>query len=1080
MQHSQEKTSQKRLEQASSSLSIHFFGTPRFQRNGKEIEVGMTKGVALIAYLALKSFPQFREHLLGFLWAESEASAARKNLRNTLWTLRKVLDDEIILAHGDQLALNTTVIQVDVWEFERLADLRVLPLRTDNSAEQRSKNTIGENSHVLIEHLQNALALYHGTFLQDLFFSEAPVFETWMLAERERLAQLYIQTQMALLDAYRVTENWHAIIALAQKALAQDSLQESMYRALMEAHAHVGERIEALHTYTRLHTALARELSVAPLPETEALYTMILNGTIQKDRASSQPIYERTSSFRERTPMMGEAPLAPFIGREAERTVLTAELEKVQHGSLRVLLLTGEVGIGKSRLWHEWSKSLPSQMTLLETCCLEATQTLPFVPLIELLRQQHRLQRLLPASSSHIPSWLTDIVHLVPDLLDTLPTLSAPKGLPLEEERRRIFERLVLSIFSLAHHFTSPLILFIDDVHWIDTTTLDWLDYLLHRSHDAPLLLTVTYRLEDASSALLHHIAQWSRDYPLRHLPLQSLTQDESAALVNALKGNTGQISHTLNEGSGNPYFLIELSQVPLGDIPPSLANLVRTRMDALPDAARQVLQTAVVLEPEINFASLQHTSGRGEYELIDVLDVLIRASLLSEQMRDQNNRNGERYTFTHPLVATVVRADLSGARRRILHRRAAEAREAAYTENISSIAGLLATHYTEAGMFSRAAFYAEMAAERALTLGAFQEAVAFYQQALSLEISPARQLNLGRALHTQGNLADAWKRFEEARLVFEEQRNEEGVAQSCLDMADAFLSANRAEEVVYWAEQGFLSLNRLSENTDVRMLALAHFLLAAGQMRSGQTLLQAEEHLIQTIHMSVKHHLAEMEARSRFELGNLFSLRGDLAKARDAFQEVIALAHAAKTPFQEVLGYNNAAYCSLLLTDIQEARHNLEKGLALAEAQGLLLPRQWLYSTLGELALQEKQWEKAEEWFKRGIIEAEQSKNHMQTVNYQANLALVARGQGALESAVRQLENARQQIEQLHNPYLQTQIDLWLTETYAAQKKRSAATEALLRAEERLKNSEYKHLQTWAQQIRLIQEAHLSRLCNE
>ncbi len=161
------------------------------------------------------------------LWAESAAEAARKNLRNTFWMLRKLFGSEIIAAQTGRLALLPHV-QVDVRAFEDLTNTRRLAI----PGALAHLGTDADTSQALIDRLHTAITLYRGPLLHDLSLSEAPEFETWMTAERERLRQRYIQAQQTLLQTYRVTGNWPAISTLAQQALQHDPLQESIHRAL--------------------------------------------------------------------------------------------------------------------------------------------------------------------------------------------------------------------------------------------------------------------------------------------------------------------------------------------------------------------------------------------------------------------------------------------------------------------------------------------------------------------------------------------------------------------------------------------------------------------------------------------------------------------------------------------------------------------------------------------------------------------------------------------------------------------------------------------------------------------------------
>jgi tetratricopeptide (TPR) repeat protein len=509
-------------------------------------------------------------------------------------------------------------------------------------------------------------------------------------------------------------------------------------------------------------------------------------------------------------------------------------------------------------------------------------------------------------------------------------------------------------------------------------------------------------------------------------------------------------------QSAGNPYFLIELNRAPPGSTPPQLAELVRARLNRLPDATRQVLQTAAVLDADIDFSTLRQTSGRGEEETLDALDALLETNVLVE-------REGH-YQFVHPLMAAVVREDLNIARRSFLNRRAAEALQTTHAGRLGPVAGRLANHYVQAGRPALAARYAEQAAERALELTATAEAVAFYRQALSLEPTPVRRLGLSRALLLSGELEVARETLRGALAEFEAGGDVAGAARACLALAESYLPAGRGDETIEWAERALLSLDAQREP---EILAEAHYLLAAGGGQVGRSLAEAEAHLLKAAALATANDWHEMAAGIQFQIGNLQAQRGDLPPALEAFEHSIALARAADAHFQEILGHNNLAYHALLAGDLDKAWEHVEIGLAMVEESALFLPRQYLYSTQGEIALAQDQLDEAETWFRRALVEAEKYGNQLQAANIRANLGLVAQARGDLDEALVLLKDAHHAASGVTGLHLQTQIDLWLAELYTARGERTATREALARAEARLAGRERRLLQERAAQIR-------------
>jgi ATP/maltotriose-dependent transcriptional regulator MalT len=198
-----------------------------------------------------------------------------------------------------------------------------------------------------------------------------------------------------------------------------------------------------------------------------------------------------------------------------------------------------------------------------------------------------------------------------------------------------------------------------------------------------------------------------------------------------------------------------------------------------------------------------------------------------------------------------------------------------------------------------------------------------------------------------------------------------------------------------------------------------------------------------------------------------LLAQRGDLDGALRAYADAIDAAHKSDDPLQEAMAHNNLAYHALLAGKLALAHEHIDQALALVDAGAIQMPRQYLYSTRGEIALAEQQWDEAEIWFQKGMAEAEKAGNLVQAANYQANLALVAQGRGDLDAALVWLESAQQAAAPLTAPHLQAQIDVWLCDLYLRRGERVAAREALNRAEARIEEKGYGRLRAQAALLR-------------
>jgi DNA-binding SARP family transcriptional activator/tetratricopeptide (TPR) repeat protein len=1032
-----------------SSIRLFFLGLPRVERDGHRLTLSSAKALALLAYLALTRTPPPRERLLGLLWAESAEEAARKNLRNTLWQIRKTLGDDLLVSDRDRLSLSPEA-WVDVRIFERIA---AQPLA--NPPQAPDAPDAPDAPTLLVD---PNLDLYRGPFLDGLTLTEAPDFELWMAAERERLGGLYLQTITRLVDVRRATGDWRAVVRLARRALAHDNLQETMHRALMEAYARTGERTEAIRQYDALRATLKDELGVEPLSETEQLRTAILSGDLHRTPPLPPALPPSPAPRRERRPPFaaeGTHPPAPLVGRQRHLDALTHSLDRVRSGGAHVALIAGEMGMGKTRLWQEWAATLPDAALRLETRALESTQTLPFAPLKTLFSSQACATRLFTPGTPLSPIWLAEIARLFPELRATFPALPIPAPLPPDEERHRVLEAFTQSLLTLG---ADPLILFVDDLHWADRASLDWFDYLIHRLSEQPILLVGAYRPNEAptgdSSALAQYIATWAREDRLHRLTLERLSDGEARDLLRALGSDLSRADHVQRMSAGNPLFLLELSRAASDALPTTLVELITARLSRLPDSARQVLQAAAILEPDFGFAALQKVSGRGEDETLDALDALLAADLLVE--------HAGQYSFAHPLVATIVRNSLSNARSVVLHRRAALAREGEYAGRLPLIAGRLAAHYEGAQDVDKAAAYADMAAHHALSLAAPAEAESFLRQALQLAPTPSRYINLGRVLYFMGNFDGARAEYTSALVNAERAQDRLLALDAMLNLAETFIATARADQIDAWVARASPLLEDID---DPRMQVRAHFLLGVSGIAS-RPLHEAESHLLEATRLARRHGLTDMAAQACFELGNLMAERGDLAGAVQIYRDAAALAQAAGSHFQQALGYNNAAYHALLMGDLPNAEADIAKALRLADTMALSIPLQYIYSTQGEILMAQARWEEAEAWFRRGLAASERHHNPRQIANLQANLGLVARGRGDLESAALLLETARERGAEAAAPHLHTQIDLWLTEVYLDRDDHRAAADALRRAQRRLAGTDRARLIAWAERL--------------
>jgi len=1022
-----------------STIRLAFLGTPQLARNGQALELHIAKVQALLAYLALTRQAQSREHLLGLLWAESHGDAARKNLRNRLWQLRQTLGEEAIITEGDTLALGPTVWS-DVATF-------VSGVQQALSAEEPTIAT-----------LESLLHLWRGPLLAGLILSEAPDFELWLTTERGRLAGLYMQALMQLLSLKRKAGDWQGIITWAQRGLDHDPLAEPLHQQLISAYGHQGLRSEAIRQYEQLKALLITELQVEPLPETQALYA-----------ATIQPFNQPTVSANGMSQLLGlngmtammsppysQPTVHPFVGREAQLAVLDQALRESTQGPARVVLLSGELGMGKTTLWQQWLARLAPIPVALTTRALNTTQQVPFDPIRRLLGTLPCREQLQQIANQLLPTWRHELVRLVPSLGTLMPPSMPPLDAHLSPQEERGLLAEALTQFFRAFGGT-PLILLLDDLHWTDNATLDWLLYLTDRMAAEPLLLIGAYRPQDVTPPLARLISQWQREGILQRLELPSFTTTESQALLVALGANPQMVDYLHLQSGGNPYYLTQLSDIAVDGIPATLVELIQARLGYLDEAWQPVLQAAAILEPTLDVALLAQTSGRAEEAIIDALDGLLAAGIIVER--------GEGYEFAHGLVAKVLRDGLSSSRRKWLHRRAAAAIQTQQQGELATVAGALAHHYRAAGELDAAARFAELAGAEALRIGAAQEAVIFYEQAYALQPTADRQLGLGMALLLlPGKMAEARQVMEAALVAYEAANNCQGASKVGLRLAGSYLGTQEGAQVIHWAQRVMPDLDAVADPT---LHASAHYLVGTAKFRSDAALAEAEAHYVQATELVTAHKLdSEIALMSWFEWGNLCLERGDYAAAIDKFEQAQRVAQSSQSLLFAALALNNLAYATLLTGATASAQTLIDRALAHAQTYALWSVEYYLFSTKGEIALARREWAAAKAAFQQAITLAQKYDNHTFVANVQAHLGRVALAQGHVAEAEGQLERARRVLRATNAQHLLFQIELWLVEAALARGAGEVAAHALHQLEANLRTTDYRQLKAFAAQL--------------
>lgn len=446
-----------------------------------------------------------------------------------------------------------------------------------------------------------------------------------------------------------------------------------------------------------------------------------------------------------------------FFGRATERDVLENAWKDAAGGRRRLVLVSGEPGVGKTGLAVEFSRDLHARGSVVLYGRCDEDLGLPYQPFVEALRAC-----LDAVPGAELRSWAQAygdaLVRVLPELTHRFPGMPPPPTLDAETERHRLFQAVNTLLVTVTA--ARPVLLVIDDLHWAAKPTLLLLRHLVTSLEPMALLVLATFRETELSREhpLVDLLAEWRREPSVDRVPLRGLGDDDVVALIERAAGQSLDeemvaFAHAAaRETDGNPFFLTEIlrhlaesgavlrqhdSWVAAGDLtalhlPASVREVIGHRVRRLGEEAGRVLSMAAVTGRDFDIDLLARAADVDEDELLDILDVAIGAALVAEVP----GRPG-RFTFSHALVQHALYEDLAGLRRVRAHQRVATTLEALCGDDPGERVGELARHWIAATRPAepvKAVTYAMQAGDRALHQLVPEEAVGWYGQALELQ----------------------------------------------------------------------------------------------------------------------------------------------------------------------------------------------------------------------------------------------------------------------------------------------------------------------------------------------------------
>lgn len=935
-------------------VALYMFGPPRIEINHEPATIDTRKALALFVYLAVTRRPHTRDAIAGLLWPDYDQAHARATLRRTLSPLHRLLGEGYLSIEREMLALRAdAALWSDVDEFESLL---------------ARCQTHGHDESVVCAEclplLSQAADLYTDSFLAGFALRDSPAFDDWQWAQGERLRRSLASALERLALGYSANGVYDEALLAARRWLSLDRLHEPAHRLLMSIYAWAGQRSAALQQYRSCVQVLDEELGVAPLEATTDLYEAL--------RAKQLPplpelanghkpvatVVAPAASPKAAPSALPERSHVPFVGRDAELdSLLGAWRQNAETGS--VLIVAGEAGIGKTRLAQEFLiQARADGAGTLVARCFEGESHLAYGPLAMALRGA------LPQGGAGWPArleapWAAEIARLLPELPvahgngENLHPIEGPGA------QTRFYEALRRALIA-ACASASRGIFVLDDAQWADEATLTFLAYLARRITDQPLSILLLYRTgETGEQPELEHLLGVARKTAHVIVELGRLRPQDVDVLVTAQlpheQASSDVATRLYQETEGLPFFLVEyLAAISSGllaaeshpwSLPGGVRELLRSHLSAASETGWQVMSAAAVLGRSAPYELLHEVSGRSDDETVAALEELTGRGLLREATAENAKATIPVYDFSHEKLRALVYDEISLARRRLLHRRAAEflGTRLASRRDSAVQASQVARHYLLSGNDAEAAHYYRIAGNEArdlyanadalehlrialalghpdvvalhcdigdleTLLGEYAAALASYEKAAALcasEELPPIEHRLGNVYARRGEWRFAASHYEEAEAASAEAEAEMDLAWQSLLSADWSLAVWRIGDVDRARALAAQALTLAEQSGDLRALAQAHNILG---ILLSEDVAEARAHLEQSLAAATQLNAPMLRVAALNNLAHLWQKSGNLTDAVACAQAALDLCVTLGDRHHEAALHNHLA----------------------------------------------------------------------------------------------------------------------------------------------------------------------------
>lgn len=624
-------------------IIVSLMDAPTVMVDGEKKVFPYRKVEGLFYYLCLKRRIT-RDEAIGIFWADCDEQRARKNLRDAIYHIKKIIGTDIVTMDGNVfISINSDVhLSVDMYGVR-----------------------------------DNILENYKGEFLKYFYIKNCFEFENWLDETRRELRELYIKAALKQLKTAGQERVPSKVLEYADKLLDVLYLDEGLYRDAMSLLLKEGEYSSAVALYQKLEAAVRQDLDAEPEAETKALMEKVLR---LRKKVVEQPDREQPA----------------FFGRQQELCeiydcVQNHLLKREEHRT-NFILISGEAGVGKTAL-IDYLKTIlmQDQFTIFSYCCYASERDLYLKPWNDILNQMQeycRRHRREPEGSKHLMS----------DDISDYKLFITQYGIHLESFLR-----------SFCREFcTGGFVLFLDDIQWMDPSSIQQLNNLMLRLKDCPIVTVAVSRHENVKEVSQLKV-YLSREGLFKEIKLKHFTFEETKELIEArsskLLAEPGKVEAIYHYTGGNALFLTELLQMmkenevgdnalTQGGMSARMVSIIQSRLAILSPEELELLSIMSIFPNGVTTEDLRILSSETEIRICELLELLEDHQLVVERMRGYDIT----YEIMHVLFKNYILSQVSAGRRRVYHKEVAKYYEKQYWENGDvNLMPVLIYHYQNA-----------------------------------------------------------------------------------------------------------------------------------------------------------------------------------------------------------------------------------------------------------------------------------------------------------------------------------------------------------------------------------------------